>query len=129
MGLLLAAVGRHEFPSKWFNPGVASGIPPGLSGPMRWLSALLVVGALTSGCYRHTYNLSKEDPAPEPAVKQWHNHFLLGVIDADDPVNLDEACPNGVYRVEDQITFVQALVTLVTLYIYAPKQEKVVCQS
>lgn len=129
MRLLLAPISRREFPSKWFSPGVASGIPPGLTGRMRWLSILLIVGALTSGCYRHTYNLSKEDPAPEPAVQQWHDHFLLGVIDADDPVNLDEACPNGVYRVQDQITVVQALLTLVTLYIYAPKQEKVICES
>jgi hypothetical protein len=80
-----------------------------------------------AGCYHHTYNLGDRNPEAEPSVERWHDHFLFGTIDADDPVDVAEVCQAGAFRVEDQQTALNGLVSVATLGIYTPRKEKVVC--
>lgn len=99
----------------------------------RW-TALAAAVAL-AGCYtiRYERRAAPEQGAPR---EQWHHGLLGGAIDLSGPVRLDQACPDGVARVESQTTFInwflQAVTTggaLVPLHapIWNPSTVRVTC--
>jgi hypothetical protein len=76
------------------------------------LAALAAAVAL-AGCYTIRY---ERRAAPEPGAprEQWHHGLLGGSIDLSGPVRLDQACPDGVARVESQTTFINWFLQAVT---------------
>jgi hypothetical protein len=90
---------------------------------------------LLSGCYTIRYERRGAAEAGAPR-EQWHHGFVGGVVTAKPAVDLAAACPTGVISVENQTTFVNALIQGVTMGgvlavlhapIWEPTTVRVVC--
>lgn len=92
--------------------------------------ALLVSGSLAvASCYRIKYT-TNQTPAAAPNYDQWHHNMIFGLAEISDPVNVPQACPNGIAGVENQQTFVNGLVTWLTLgFIWEPTTVTVRCKA
>jgi hypothetical protein len=78
----------------------------------RRLAALLSVAAL-AGCYTIRFERRATPEAGAPR-EQWHHGLVGGLIDASGPVRLDQACPEGVARVESRTSFINWFIQAVT---------------
>jgi len=93
------------------------------------LGLIAVLGLLlASGCYRIKYTRNTP-PAPAPMYDEWHHDFIFGLVEATDPVNVSQPCPNNVSVVEHEMTFVNGLVRVLTLQIYTPLTVRVTCAT
>lgn len=100
------------------------------------LSALAAAVATLPGCFTIRYErrgVAAEAGAPR---ERWHHAFLGGTVPGSSAVPLEEVCPNGVARVESQVTFLNALGQIVTTFgvlwplhapIWEPSTVRVVC--
>jgi len=90
--------------------------------------SLTVLGGL-SGCYRHTY----VGPAPSSSIPASENyfahHFLYGVIPASSDVALNRICPQGVGKIETEVSLLNGFLVWLTNGIYSPKTVKVYCAT
>lgn len=88
---------------------------------------------LGSGCYKINYVTAPS--APYPQTTNWHHIGIFGLVEFSEPVMLDRICPAGFARVENQISFVNGLVSPVALnlvglaWAYQPHTVKVYCKS
>jgi len=79
------------------------------------------------GCYRIKYT-TRQPPAPAPNYDEWHHNMIFGLAEISSPVNVSQACPNGIALVENEQTFVNGLVTALTLFwIWEPSTVRVTC--
>ena len=80
------------------------------------------------GCFRDA-TVTGLPVAKEPALEDWRNHFLFGVVRGirTDDVDLDKVCPEGVARIETKQNGWNGLVTVLTLGIYTPQKLNVYC--
>jgi len=88
--------------------------------------AVCVAAFALSGCYHVTVN-SGIAPGTRQINQPFANSFVLGLVP---PATVDamEECGNaGVARVETQQSFVNGLVSLLTIGIYTPWQIDVTC--
>jgi hypothetical protein len=69
----------------------------------RVLLLAMACGALT-GCFTIRYHTRAEAEA-EPRYDHWHHDALAGLLEASDAIDLSEVCPNGLARIENQVTF------------------------
>jgi hypothetical protein len=58
----------------------------------------------------------------------WTATWLWGLVPAEE-INVTSECQNGVATVETQQSFVNGLVSALTLGIYAPRDVKITCAS
>ena len=94
-------------------------------GALKTVALILMLGA--AGCYRIKYTTTRP-PAPAPNYDEWHHNMIFGLAEISSPVNISQSCPNGVAVVENQQTFVNGLVTAVTLFwIWEPTTVTVTC--
>ncbi len=91
---------------------------------------LLLATALVAlgGCF-HVRYVTDVAPAPSPSSERWHHDFVWGLVEASDPVPVDDICPAGYAIVESQVTFVNGLVQLVTGSLYDPQTVTVICSA
>jgi hypothetical protein len=93
---------------------------------MRRVSALLCIALLfLMGCF--AANVETGLPPSNKVIKQsFAACWIYGLVP---PSTVDAAaeCPNGVARVETQLSFVNRLVAILTLGIYTPMQIEVTC--
>lgn len=88
---------------------------------------------LSSGCYKINYVAAPS--APYPQVTAWHHIGILGLVEFSSPVMLDQICPAGFARVENQISLINSLVSPFALgfvglgWAYQPHTVKVYCKS
>lgn len=97
--------------------------------PRRPLASLAVALALTTStaCYHAVVETGR--PAGTTVIqKPWVNTFVFGLVAAQ-PIDVTTQCPGGVARVETQQTFVNGLVSLVTLGIYTPQSATITCAA
>ena len=87
----------------------------------------IAVATLCSACHHATINTGLT-AGTEVVTNEWAHSYLLGLVP---PAAVDVAgkCKNGIARVETQVTFVNALVTVMTLGVYTPVQVDVTCAS
>jgi hypothetical protein len=86
---------------------------------------LVLMSLLLVGCYAATVETGL--PASNTVIKQpWASCWIYGLVP---PKTVDTAakCPNGVARVETQLSFLNQLVGLLTFGIYTPMQIVVTC--
>ncbi len=82
--------------------------------------ALLLVG-----CYAATVETGL--PASNTVIKQpWSSCWIYGLVPPK-TVEASAKCPNGVARVETQLSFLNQVVSLLTFGIYTPMQIVVTC--
>ena len=80
------------------------------------------------GCFRDA-TVTGLPVADEPALEDWRNHFLYGVVRGikTDDVDLDEVCPQGVARIETKQNGWNGLVSVLTIGIYTPQKLNIYC--
>lgn len=95
---------------------------------MRRHFATAVVGLVvlsTAGCY-HAIIETGRPAAPQTVEIRWANSFIYGVVPP--PItDVSAQCPNGVSRVETQLSFLNSLVAGITFGIYTPMQINATC--
>lgn len=92
-------------------------------------NTVLVLTTLTlaAGCYHATINTGRAPSAQvvdQPFVSSW----VYGLVPPK-TVEAAEECPNGVARVETELSFVNQLVSFLTLGIYTPMHIRVTCAA
>lgn len=88
---------------------------------------ILVVGIGASGCY-HANVITGLEESNKTVEKKWFLGFVAGLIIPDD-LNVEEDCPDGVARVETQLSFANQLVTFITGGIFSPMSITVTCAA
>lgn len=93
----------------------------------RLVVPLLGLMVLLSGCYAATVETGRP-PSSTVIKKTFAASWIFGLVP---PKTIETAstCPNGVSRVETQLSFVNQLVGMLTLGIYTPMQIVVTCAS
>jgi hypothetical protein len=94
-----------------------------------WLSVAstaLVILAST-GCYHATIETGAT-PSTETISKQWAAGWVLGLVPPS-TVETAAKCPHGVAKVETQLSFLNQLVSWLTIYIYTPMTIEVTCAA
>lgn len=88
------------------------------------LPFLMLAALLLSSCFTVRYTATPEVNGPHH--EEWVNFFLWGLI-GEKKVDLDEVCPQGAARWQNQATFVNGLLYFITIGIYAPRTITVDC--
>jgi Bor protein. len=81
--------------------------------------------ALTNACYHATIDTGLT-PSTQTIEKGWASGWIYGLVPPS-PVETAQKCPNGVAKVETQLSFANQLVNFLTLGIYTPMEIKVTC--
>jgi hypothetical protein len=91
------------------------------------VASVLVLTVGITGCYRATVETGR--PASGQQVQnQWAHAFISGLVPPA-TVNTAAQCPNGVARVETQLSFLNMLVGAITFGIYTPMTITVDCAA
>lgn len=91
-----------------------------------YLTALLMA-AVGTGCYHATIETGAA-PSPTVVRKGCASGWIYGLVPPS-TVSTASQCPNGVARVETQLSFVNQLVSYLTLGIYTPMEIVVTCAA
>jgi hypothetical protein len=95
---------------------------------MRRQALLPIVAAVfLAACYHATIETGRP-ASPEVLEKSFASSWIYGLVPPS-PVSTAARCPNGVAKVETQLSFVNQLVGFLTLGIYTPMSIKVTCAS
>ena len=94
---------------------------------MRPILGVLVAGFLiaATGCYHATIETGLT-PSTEVVEKGFASSWINGLVPPS-PIETASKCKNGVAKIETQVSAVNWLVTVLTLYIYSPMAIKVTC--
>ena len=97
--------------------------------PARIVQMLIVAGLLLAGagCYRHTYTVGAGAPAGPLVYDHWHHHWLWGIINPDRQVALKAVCASGDATIDNEMSFLNGLVSALTWGIYSPTTVKIRC--
>lgn len=94
---------------------------------MRLRPALAILLAATSlgACYHATIDTGAT-PSTRTIERKWASGWIFGLVP---PKTVETAaqCPSGVAKVETQLSFLNGLVSLLTLSIYTPMDIRVTC--
>lgn len=90
-------------------------------------ATVLAFAFLLSGCY-HATVVTGEQPGTQTIEQPWATSFINGLVP---PATVDatQQCTNGVARVETRLSFLNQIVTGLTLGIYSPMSITVTCAS
>jgi hypothetical protein len=89
--------------------------------------AVLALVILTLGCYHATIETGL--PASTTVVQNnWAHAFIAGLVPPS-VVDVASECPNGVARVETQLSFLNGLAAAVTSSLYTPMTITVTCAA
>jgi Bor protein len=87
--------------------------------------ALVVTTVLLPACWHATIETGLT-PSTQVIQKDWASAWIYGLVPPS-TVETRSKCPNGVAKVETQLSFLNMLVTFLTLDIYSPMSIKVTC--
>ena len=83
--------------------------------------------AVSTGCYKATIETGR--PASGQTVRQDWAHSFIGGLVPPSTVNTASQCPNGVARVQTQLSFLNMVANAVTFGIYSPMSILVECAA
>jgi hypothetical protein len=86
----------------------------------------LVVAA--TGCYEHTYTIGTGAPTGPLVYDEWQNHWLGGLIE-EKTLDIGALCPSGNATIHDEQSFLNGLVSGLTMGIYTPTMVRIRCDS
>lgn len=86
--------------------------------------AVLAMLFFLSGCFTISYETGRFGGGEE--IRKDADYYFWGLVGEYDFV-LSELCPNGVSQFRNQATFVDGLLTLLTLGIYSPRTVVLEC--
>ncbi|CAN5647670.1 hypothetical protein BH23GEM9_BH23GEM9_32830 [soil metagenome] len=88
---------------------------------------VILLAVLGSGCYRATVDTGLT-PSGQSVERPWAHSFIAGLVPPS-TVETASHCPNGVARVETQLSFLNMLANAVTLGLYSPMTITVQCAA
>jgi hypothetical protein len=80
---------------------------------------------LATGCYHATIETGLQ-PSPQTVEKKWASGFIFGLVPPS-TIETKAKCANGVAKVETQLSFLNQLVSALTLGIYTPMDIRATC--
>lgn len=92
----------------------------------RWLPFTLCLG-LSTACF-HQVVQTGSAPAGDGVEKQFVATWFWGLVPAQE-IDVRKQCSRGVATVETEQSFVNGLVSVVTIGIYTPQHVKITCAS
>lgn len=93
---------------------------------MRRLMPVAALAFLVSGCYHATIQ-APVDPG-QKIERRWAHSFLGGLVPPA-PIETGTSCPQGIARVETQLSALNQVVAWLTAYIYTPMSIEVWCAT
>lgn len=93
----------------------------------RKVACLIGIALATAGCYHAVIDTGLA-PGTQVIDKQWASSFIYGLVPPS-VVETASKCPHGVARVETQLSFLNQLVSFLTLGIYTPMRINVTCAA
>ncbi len=93
---------------------------------LKYGSLFVLMFALTS-CY-HAQITTDKEPSNNVIEEEWAHSFVFGLVPPNE-VEASSECPNGVAKVETQISFLNGLVSGLTFNLYTPMSIKVTCAA
>ena len=91
------------------------------------IGLVLLVGTLLAGCFHATIETDLE-PGTRTIENKWASGWILGLVPPP-TVKTAEQCPNGVARVDTERSFLNQLVSILTIGIYTPMSIIVTCAA
>src|SRR5690554_3626514 len=91
------------------------------------ISIPAIAAVLLSGCYHATVDTGRQ-PSGEVVRQPWAHGFVYGLVPPS-TVKVAQQCPNGVARVETQLSFLNQLASTLTFGIYTPMEITVQCAA
>lgn len=88
---------------------------------------LLVTVIFLSSCY-HAQIFTEAEPSGQVIDEPWAHSFIFGLVPPKE-IRTASECPNGVAKVETQISFLNGLVSAITFQIYTPMHITVTCAA
>jgi hypothetical protein len=86
---------------------------------------MVLAAALCAGCYKVTYTNPQLPRSGQTAVTK--GHFLIFGLVGHKDIPVYEMCPSGASMIRSKETFVDVLLTAITIGIYAPRTYVVHC--
>ncbi len=87
------------------------------------LLGLLFVG----GCYRMA--VLNGEPVPFIKDKKAPHHGIYSLVEISQVISLNEVCPSGFARIDEQVSFVNGLLSGLTNGVYTPSTVFVQCKD
>jgi hypothetical protein len=87
--------------------------------------SLLLLAATLVGCFHATIDTGAK-PSTVTVEKRWASGWIFGLVPPK-TVETASKCTTGVSRIETQLSFVNMLVSFLTLDIYTPMDIRVTC--
>ena len=96
---------------------------------MRCIGGVLLLAVVmgSNACYHATVETGAT-PSTQTVEKGWASGWVYGLVPPS-TVSTASRCPNGVAKVETQVSFGNQLVGFLTLGIYTPMEIKVTCAA
>jgi len=91
------------------------------------LLALIALASVTVNCFHATIDTGRP-PSAQTIEQAWASSWVYGLVPPS-AVSTAQGCPNGVSKVETQLSFVNQVVHILTLGIYTPMHIKVTCAA
>ncbi len=100
----------------------------------RTIPATVAIVALSlpiGGCFQHTYTIGKGGAHGEQVYKNWHHHWLFGLIRPKHQKTLDVAklCPSGNATIHERVSFVNGLIDVLVGIVYSPTTVTILCDD
>lgn len=99
--------------------------------PMKAILAASALALTLTGCLQHTVSIGTGAPEGALVYKNWHHHWLFGLIRPEHQEELDlaEYCPSGNATLHEETSFVNGLVDALTWFIYSPTTVTILCDD
>jgi len=94
---------------------------------LRAAALIIAFSVILGGCYHATITTGLT-PSQTTIEKPWATSFVYGIVPPA-PIDAASTCPNGVAKVDTQISFLNGLVGALTLSIFTPMDIRVVCAT
>ena len=91
------------------------------------IGALTVLAVTGVGCYHATIE-SGLPPSSQTVENDWAPSWIAGLVPPK-TVETAERCPDGVAKVETRLSFLNQVVSIITLGIYTPMSIRVTCAA
>lgn len=92
------------------------------------VAAVASLALLLPACFRSSVSSGLPPGDSPPAFREhWHNGAIVGALELDGPHALSGICPAGWSEIHTETNVFQAVISLITAFIYTPQQVTIVC--
>jgi len=98
--------------------------------PRTRLAFAALLAPLFAACFQTTVRSGLPPDSAAPGYDpKWHHGWIGGAVEGSGPHDLAAACPNGWAEVEVETNAFEALLNIVTWFVYSPQDVGVVCAA